>query len=80
MNSFDKANVNVSELAFFAHGSTVVINALTERKGVKTCLSYTHDAADDLCRVHYRRLRINNKRNSATSLISRTAHTTQTPN
>ncbi|PKI03032.1 hydantoinase/oxoprolinase family protein [Glaciecola sp. 33A] len=48
MNSFDKANVNLSELAFFAHGSTVVINALTERKGVKTGLITTHGFRDIL--------------------------------
>ncbi|WP_133469840.1 hydantoinase/oxoprolinase family protein [Paraglaciecola marina] len=36
LNSFEKASIDMQELAFFAHGSTVVINALTERKGVKT--------------------------------------------
>lgn len=36
----------IGELEFFAHGSTVVINALTERKGVKTALITTRGFRD----------------------------------
>ena len=36
------------ELAFIAHGTTVVINALTERKGVKTALITTEGFRDSL--------------------------------
>ncbi|GAC19191.1 hydantoinase/oxoprolinase family protein [Paraglaciecola arctica] len=48
MDSFDKAKVNLNEVKFFAHGSTVVINALTERKGVKTGLITTQGFRDIL--------------------------------
>lgn len=41
MNAMEKAGLAVADLEFFAHGSTVVINALTERKGVKTALITT---------------------------------------
>ena len=41
MNAMAKAGLSPAELDFFAHGSTVVINALTERKGVKTALITT---------------------------------------
>src|SRR3546814_17341300 len=41
LNALDKSGVPISRLDFFAHGSTVVINALTERKGVKTALNTT---------------------------------------
>ena len=41
MNAMAKAGLSPSALDFFAHGSTVVINALTERKGVKTALITT---------------------------------------
>ena len=37
-----------SSVAFFAHGTTVVINALTERKGVKTALITTEGFRDVL--------------------------------
>ena len=48
MSSFEKLNVAPSELAFFAHGCTVVINALTERKGAKTALITTAGFRDVL--------------------------------
>ena len=48
INSMDKAGVSAAELGFFAHGSTVVINALTERKGVKTALITTSGFRDVL--------------------------------
>ena len=48
INSMDKAGVSSADLDFFAHGSTVVINALTERKGVKTALITTTGFRDVL--------------------------------
>jgi len=48
INSLAKAGVLPAELDFFAHGSTVVINALTERKGVKTALITTKGFRDVL--------------------------------
>ncbi|TVU84951.1 hydantoinase/oxoprolinase family protein [Pseudoalteromonas neustonica] len=38
LNVLDKAQVNVHDIDVMAHGTTVVINALTERKGSKTAL------------------------------------------
>lgn len=48
LESISKAGINPSEMVFFAHGSTVVINALTERKGVKTGLITTRGFRDIL--------------------------------
>lgn len=48
MNSLSKAGLNPSDFDFFAHGTTVVINALTERKGVKTALITTSGFRDVL--------------------------------
>ena len=48
INSFEKAGIKASAISFFAHGSTVVINALTERKGVKTALITTKGFRDVL--------------------------------
>src|SRR5690606_37473972 len=48
LGTLDKAGVIPASLAFFAHGSTVVINALTERKGVKTGLITTRGFRDVL--------------------------------
>ena len=48
MASLGKAGIAPSDLAFFAHGSTLVINALTERKGVKTALITTKGFRDVL--------------------------------
>ena len=39
--AIDKAALDQGGIAFFAHGTTVVINALTERKGAKTGLITT---------------------------------------
>ncbi len=47
-DAFDKAGVALSDVDFFAHGTTVVINALTERKGVKTGLMTTRGFRDIL--------------------------------
>lgn len=46
LDALNKSGVDVSALDFFAHGSTVVINALTERKGVKTALITTKGFRD----------------------------------
>jgi len=43
-----KAKLNVPDTQFFVHGSTVIINALTERKGVKTGLITTKGFRDVL--------------------------------
>lgn len=43
-----RAKVPVREVAFLAHGTTVVINALTERKGVKVALITTEGFRDTL--------------------------------
>lgn len=48
MNAMEKAGISAADLDFFAHGSTVVINALTERKGVKTALITTSGFRDVL--------------------------------
>lgn len=48
VNAAVKANISLSDVDFFAHGSTVVINAITERKGVKTGLITTKGFRDVL--------------------------------
>ncbi|MGC6329007.1 hydantoinase/oxoprolinase family protein [Rhizorhabdus sp. FW153] len=48
INAIAKAGLTPAALDFFAHGSTVVINALTERKGVKTALITTKGFRDVL--------------------------------
>jgi N-methylhydantoinase A len=48
MNVLAKANVRPEDVSFFVHGTTVVINALTERKGVKTALITTSGFRDVL--------------------------------
>ncbi|TXE20326.1 hydantoinase/oxoprolinase family protein [Psychroserpens burtonensis] len=48
LNTITKANLNLKEINFFAHGTTVVINALTERKGAKTALITTAGFRDVL--------------------------------
>jgi N-methylhydantoinase A len=60
-----KARFAVSETAFFVHGSTVVINTLTERKGARTGLITTQGFRDvleitranrpDLYNLYYRK-------------------------
>lgn len=45
LNVIRKARVTLSEVDFLAHGTTVVINALTERRGVKTALITTRGFA-----------------------------------
>ena len=48
INSLDKAGLKAGEIAFFAHGSTVIINAITERKGARTALITTRGFRDVL--------------------------------
>ena len=48
MNTLAKSGLSPAELTFFAHGSTVIINALTERKGAKTALITTRGFRDVL--------------------------------
>ena len=46
--TIDKAGIDIAAAEIFAHGTTVVINALTERKGVKTGLITTRGFRDIL--------------------------------
>lgn len=48
LNVMDKAGIDPAAVDFFAHGTTVVINALTERKGVKVGLITTKGFRDSL--------------------------------
>lgn len=48
MQVIAKAGLELDSLGFLAHGTTVVINALTERKGVKTGLITTEGFRDSL--------------------------------
>ncbi|MBC7813837.1 MAG: hydantoinase/oxoprolinase family protein, partial [Burkholderiales bacterium] len=49
LDTLDKAdNIETSRTSFFVHGTTVIINALTERKGVKTGLITTRGFRDVL--------------------------------
>jgi N-methylhydantoinase A len=48
MDVIGKAGVPLGDVAFLAHGTTVVINALTERKGVLTALITTEGFRDSL--------------------------------
>jgi N-methylhydantoinase A len=47
-DALEKSGLDAAEAAFFVHGSTIIINALTERKGVKTGLITTHGFRDVL--------------------------------
>ena len=48
MNVIQKAEIDLAKVNFLAHGTTVVINALTERKGVKVGLITTEGFRDTL--------------------------------
>ncbi|SEC00681.1 N-methylhydantoinase A [Tenacibaculum sp. MAR_2009_124] len=48
LDTIRKGNINLTAVNFFAHGTTVVINALTEKKGVKTALITTKGFRDVL--------------------------------
>ncbi|BAI96219.1 5-oxoprolinase [Sphingobium sp. TA15] len=47
-DALKKASISTSEMDFFVHGSTVVINTITERKGAKTALLTTNGFRDVL--------------------------------
>lgn len=48
IDTLHKSGIKVPETTFFVHGSTVIINALTERKGAKTALITTRGFRDVL--------------------------------
>lgn len=48
LNTLNKTEIDYGEIGFLAHGTTVVINALTERKGAKTGLITTRGFRDIL--------------------------------
>ena len=48
MNTIYRSDLKPADITFFAHGTTVVINALTERKGAKTGLITTKGFRDIL--------------------------------
>lgn len=48
MNTIRRSGLKPQDITFFAHGTTVVINALTERKGAKTGLITTRGFRDIL--------------------------------
>lgn len=48
LNAINKIDLDLSTIDFFAHGTTVVINAITERKGSKTALITTEGFRDVL--------------------------------
>ncbi|WP_417444089.1 hydantoinase/oxoprolinase family protein [Joostella sp.] len=48
INTINKINLDLKTIEFFAHGTTVVINAITERKGSKTALLTTKGFRDVL--------------------------------
>ncbi|MDE0284229.1 MAG: hydantoinase/oxoprolinase family protein [Gammaproteobacteria bacterium] len=48
LDTLEKAGLDYAGIEFFAHGTTVVINALTERKGARTGLITTYGFRDVL--------------------------------
>ena len=48
MNVIEKAGLPIADIDYLAHGTTVVINALTERRGVRTALITTEGFRDSL--------------------------------
>lgn len=48
LNTIKKIDLDLNTIEFFAHGTTVVINAITERKGSKTALITTKGFRDVL--------------------------------
>ena len=47
-NVLEQAKINLKDIDMFIHGTTIVINALTEKKGVKTGLITTKGFRDVL--------------------------------
>lgn len=48
LDAVKKSGVDLKDVAYFVHGTTVVINAITERKGAKTALITTKGYRDAL--------------------------------
>ncbi len=48
LHTVDKAGVSLEDVTYFVHGTTVVINAVTERKGARTALVTTRGFRDVL--------------------------------
>jgi N-methylhydantoinase A len=48
IDAVKKSGISLSEVSYFVHGTTVVINAVTERKGAKTALITTKGFRDAL--------------------------------
>jgi N-methylhydantoinase A len=48
LRTVEKAGIDLADAVFFAHGSTVVINAITERRGARTALITTRGFRDVL--------------------------------
>ncbi|MGB9826320.1 MAG: hydantoinase/oxoprolinase N-terminal domain-containing protein, partial [Desulfofundulus sp.] len=48
INAIKKTGIDLAETVYFVHGTTVVINAVTERKGAKTALVTTRGFRDVL--------------------------------
>jgi N-methylhydantoinase A len=48
IETIQRAELDVSDTSFFVHGSTIIINALTERKGARTGLITTKGFRDVL--------------------------------
>jgi len=48
INAVKKSGISLDEVTYFVHGTTVVINAVTERKGAKTALVTTKGFRDVL--------------------------------
>src|SRR5207244_12519570 len=56
VDTLRKSGVDVQAINFFVHGTTVIINELTERKGVRTELITNTGVRDvrEVCRAHPR--------------------------
>jgi N-methylhydantoinase A len=84
MNSLTKVGLPPASLSFFAHGATVIINAVTERKGVKTALITTAGFRDvleiargnrpDLFNFAFHKPKPFVERHLRTELVERTSH------
>jgi len=48
LNVIERAGISLADVAFMTHGTTVIINALTERKGARTALITTKGFRDVL--------------------------------
>jgi N-methylhydantoinase A/oxoprolinase/acetone carboxylase beta subunit len=69
MNVIKKGSLELEEIAFLAHGTTVVINALTERKGVKTALITNEGFRDSIEFLRYGKFRYENQEHAVEILL-----------